>query len=119
MILILYAVGLTAVAGIAIWYASARWWHGLIISVLWIPLFPLVARWLTGDISPYLPDNAFSEGGEGKDEFIWASIFATVMIAVIAAALLWWIVTRVWQRMIRESKPNIVRSTIKYNSETD
>ncbi len=96
IILILYAVGLAAMAGIAVRYASARWWHALIIAVLWLPFFPLVARWLTGDISAYLPEDAFSAGAEGKNEFIWASIYATVMIAVTAAALLWWIVARIW-----------------------
>jgi hypothetical protein len=95
MIVILYAVGLAAMAGIAVRYASTRWWHALIIALLWIPFFPLVARWLTGDISAYLPEDTFAADGYGKDEFIWASIYATVMIAVTAAALLWWIVVRV------------------------
>jgi len=96
MTVILYAIGLAAMAGIAVRYASTRRWHTLIIAVLWIPFFPLVARWLTGDISAYLPEDAFSAGADGKDEFIWASIYATVMIAVTAAALLWWIVVRMW-----------------------
>ena len=106
MILTLYAVALATIAGIAVWYASTRWWHVLIIAVLWVPFFPLVARWLTGDISPYLPEDAFSEGAEGKDEFIWASIYATIIIAVIAAALLWWIIAQVWQMTIRGGEGN-------------
>jgi hypothetical protein len=97
MILTLYAIALAASAGIAVWYAIARWWQALIIAVLWVPFFPLVARWLTGDISSYLPKDAFADAAQGKDEFIWASIYATAMIAVIAAALLWWVITRVWQ----------------------
>ena len=95
MIVILYAFGLAAMAGIAVRYAITRWWHALIIAVLWIPFFPLVAHWLTGDISACLPEDAFPANGYGKDEFIWASIYATVMIAITAAALLWWIVMRV------------------------
>jgi hypothetical protein len=83
MILALCAVALAAIAGIAVWHASARWWHALIIAVLCVPFFPPVARRLTGDISAYLPENAFSEGARGVDEFIWAGIYATVMIAVI------------------------------------
>ena len=101
MILALCAVALAAIAGIAVWHASARWWHALIIAVLCVPFFPPVARRLTGDISAYLPENAFSEGARGKDEFIWAGIYATVMIAVIAAAVLWRIITRAWQLTIR------------------
>ena len=93
MTVILYAIGLAAMAGIAVRYASTRRWHTLIIAVLWIPFFPLVARWLTGDISAYLPEDAFA--GD-KDEFVWASIYATVMIAITAAALLWWIIVRMW-----------------------
>jgi hypothetical protein len=106
MILTLYALALATIAGIAVWFASARWWHALIIAVMWVPFFPPVARWLTGDISAYLPGNAFSEGARGKDEFIWASIYATVMIAVIAAAVLWWIITQTWQLTVRQGKGN-------------
>ena len=98
MIVTLYAVALAAISGIAVWYASGRWWHVLIIAILSLPLFPLVAHWLTGDISPYLPEDAFPHG---KDALIWASVYATVVIAVIAAAMLWWIITQVWRLIMR------------------
>ena len=104
MIVVLYAVALAAIAGIAVWHASARWWHALVIAVLWLPFFPLVAHWLTGDISTYLPEDTFSHGARGKDAVVWASIYATVTIAIIAAALLWWIITQLWQLIMRAGR---------------
>jgi hypothetical protein len=97
MMLILLGLALAAAAASLVWCATSRWWHRLIIAVLWIPFFPLVARWLTGDVSRYLPPAAFSEGAQGKDEIILASAFATIVIAVAAAALMVW-AGRKWLR---------------------
>jgi len=90
MMLWLLGLLLAAVTGALVWCASARWWHALIIAVLWMPLSPLVANWLTGDVSRYLPPGAFAEGIEGRDEVIVASVVSTMLLAIAAAALLVW-----------------------------
>ena len=91
MMLLLLGLVLAAGTAFLVWCASARWWHALVIGVLWIPLFPLVSAWLTGDVSRYLPAGAFSEGIRGKDEIIVASALSTIIVAIAAAALLFWI----------------------------
>ena len=89
--LILLGFALAAAAASLIWCATSRWWHPLIIAVLWIPLLPLVASWLTGDVSRYLPAGVFSEGIHGKDEIIVASVLSTMLVSIVAAALLVWV----------------------------
>jgi hypothetical protein len=100
MLLALYGIALAALAGAAVWCAAERWWHYLIVAVAWVPLFPLVATFITGDISRYLPPDAFAAGGD-KDAFIWASIYATVMIAIALAAAALWAIKLGW-RWVRE-----------------
>ena len=90
MMLVLLGLALAAGTAFLVWCASRRWWHALVICVLSVPLFPLVARWLTGDVSAYLPPATFSEGAQGKDEVIVASALSTIIIAIAAAALLFW-----------------------------
>lgn len=89
---------LTLVAGVIVWRAAARWWHYLVIGIGALPLFPPVAKYLTGDISPYVPADAFAPGGAGKDQFILVSIYVTILIAIIAAAFVFWAGRVIWER---------------------
>jgi hypothetical protein len=97
--LIVFGLVLAACAGILVWCAAARWWHPLVIGFLWIPVFPLVAHWLTGDVSHYLPPGVFSEGAQGKDEITVASALSTIVVAVAAAALVVWAGRVGWKRL--------------------
>src|SRR6266446_3415800 len=97
MMLAIYGIALSAVAGLLVWCASARCRYILVIAVLWIPFFPLVARWLTGDVSHYLPQGTFSEGAQGKDEIVIASAYSTIMVAIVIAALLFWAIRTGWK----------------------
>jgi hypothetical protein len=74
MLLALYAVALVLLAGLVVWRSVSRWWHGVVVAVLWVPLFPFVSRWLTGDASRYLPKGAFSDGPAGEDEVVLTSL---------------------------------------------
>ena len=97
MILAAYCLALGGLAALAAWCAATRWWHYVVMAVACVPLFPLVARWLTGDVSRYLPADTFSEGSSGKDEIVLASIYSTVVLAVIVAALVLWAIRVGWR----------------------
>ena len=97
MILAVYCLALGGLAALAAWCAATRWWYYLVMAAACVPLFPLVARWLTGDVSRYLPADAFSEGSSGKDEIVLASIYSTVVLAVIVAALALWAIRVGWR----------------------
>jgi hypothetical protein len=101
MILILCGLVLAALAGVLVWCASTRWWHYLVIAIAWVPLFPLVAQHLTGDVSSYLPASVFSAGHAGKDEVVLASAYSTIVLAIIFAAAGFWVIRRGWQRLMR------------------
>jgi carbon starvation protein CstA len=97
MLLVIVAIALLALAAMVVWLAADRWWHYPIIAVAWVLFFPLIARWLTGDVSQYFPAQTFSEGARGKDEIIYASIYATIIIAVALAAAVFWAIRLVWR----------------------
>jgi hypothetical protein len=97
MLLAIYAVTLVLLAGLAIWCSISRWWHGVVIAVLWVPLFPFVARWLTGDASRYLPKGAFLDGPAGEDEVVLTSALSTVIVSVTLAAAVLWSARLLWQ----------------------
>ena len=101
MILAAYCLALAGLAGLAAWCAATRWWHYLVMAVVWVPLFPLVATRLMGDVSRYLPAGTFSDDSSGKDEIVLASIYSTVMLALIFAAFALWVVSAGWRVMKR------------------
>ncbi len=81
------ALGALAVTGLLLWWALTRLWHVAIIAVITIALYPAVVI-VTGDVSRYLPDSAFADGIEGKDQIVVASAAATLIVALALAALL-------------------------------
>jgi hypothetical protein len=99
--MILCGLGLAALAGVLVWCAATHWWHYLIIALAWLPLFPLVAQHLTGDVSRYLPDSAFSAGIAGKDEIVLASVYSTIVLAIMFAAAAFWAIRVGWQVLAR------------------
>ena len=88
-------IALAVLAGLTVWCAVARWWHVAVILLGALLLFPLIARTLTGDLSRDLPGGTFAAGAEGKDQIILVSV------AIMAAALLFWIVRVVLRRAPR------------------
>ena len=103
MALALYGLALAALAGAVVWFAAERWWHYPIIAVAWVALFPIIAVRLTGDVSRYLPAGTFSEGGRGKDEIVFASAFATILVAIMLAAIAFWATKTAW-RLVRRGR---------------
>ena len=101
MILAAYCLALAGLAGLAAWCAATRWWHYLVMAVAWVPLFTLVATRLMGDVSRYLPEGTFSDDSSGKDEIVLASVYSTVMLAFIFAALALWAIRVGWRRLRR------------------
>src|SRR6476620_9411667 len=77
--------------------AAKRWWDYLIVlalaGLLIVPFYSL-----TGDVSTVLP-NVWSDGADGKDQIILASVAATFLWPLIAAALIVWAVGAVAQRV--------------------
>ena len=101
MVLAAFMIALAVLAGLTVWCAVARWWHVAVILLGALPLFPLIARTLTGDLSRDLPEGTFAAGAEGKDQIILVSAYATIAVAIMAAALLFWIVRVVLRRAPR------------------
>ena len=101
MILAAYCLTLAGLAGLVAWCAATRWWHYLVMAVVSVPLFPLVATRLMGDVSRYLPPGTFSDDSSGKDEIIVVSIYSTVMLAFIFAALALWAIRIGWRLLKR------------------
>ncbi len=101
MVLAAFMIALAVLAGLTVWCAVARWWHVAVILLGAPLLFPLIARTLTGDLSRDLPEGAFAAGAEGKDQIILVSAYATIAVAIMAAALLFWIVRVVLRRAAR------------------
>lgn len=92
MVLAICGLVMAALTGLLMRCAARRWWHYLVIAAAALPLLPLVATYLTGDVSRHLPVSAFSDGIDGKGEVIAASVYATVIVALVFATLGFWVV---------------------------
>ncbi len=66
--------------------AARRWWDYLIIVVLMAVLVRPVLKTITGDLSAHLPFGIWSDGSDGKDQIIIASVAATILIPLVLAA---------------------------------
>lgn len=85
---ILIAAILIGATVILIRRAMGRWWEyiGLLIGavMLFRPLYDLVS----GDVSRVLPSFIWSDGFDGKDQIIWASIVSTISLPLLISAAL-------------------------------
>ena len=70
--------------------AAKRWWEYVVVLAL-AALLVGPAYTITGDISAVVP-NVWSEGIDGKGEIILASVAATILLPLMAAALIVWAV---------------------------
>jgi len=102
MVLVTAGLVLAALTALCVWRAADRFWHGLLIVLLGLILFPVVASWLTGDVSRYLPAGSFSEGADGKDQIVFASVTVTLFVAVMLVACIWAVVAAICRRLQRK-----------------
>ena len=86
MLLIFAGLLLAAVTSFAVRRAAVRAWHYAVIAALAVAVMPLLASTVTGDVSRHLPAAMFSDGPDGKDQIIVASVAATVLLALLIAA---------------------------------
>ena len=101
MTLAIAGLALTALAGLVVWRAVDRLWHGLAIAALAVAFLPLVAGTPAGDVSRVLPGGTFATGMDGKDQIAMASGVATILLAVMLAACVFGASKAAWRRMRR------------------
>ena len=94
----LIVVGQIAVAALLIRLGARRWRDYLAIAVLTAVLVRPTARYLTGDVSRYLPDASWS-GADDKEQIIYASAASTILLPLIASALVFYLFTRAWRAL--------------------
>jgi hypothetical protein len=86
ILLIAIALVMACVASLSL---SVRdWKEALAIGVLTLPLMPLLATKVFGDVSQFLPAGMFSDELAGKDQIIFASAFCTLFGAIIVATMI-------------------------------
>lgn len=94
-ILTLAMIGaMIVIAGVVVWCCARRWWHYPIIAVSTVLGFIPTSKYLTGDISGHLPRVIFEDG---KDNFIWISIFATFLVPLVAVSVAIFLADRTWR----------------------
>jgi hypothetical protein len=98
MTLTLSGVAVAVLTAFLVWSMIDRLWHLLVIAVLAVPLLPLLAATVTGDVSRYLPAWMFSDGAGGKNEVIFASVAATLLLAILLAAGVFGAAKAGWRR---------------------
>lgn len=98
MLLLVSGLGLAVITSFAVRRAAARGWHYAAIAALAVALMPLLATTITGDVSRHLPAAMFSDGPDGKDDVVMASVAATVLLALLFAATAFGTARLVWRR---------------------
>jgi hypothetical protein len=68
--------------------AVRAWREYLIVAALAAVLVRPVLRYITDDVSRWLPDWIWSDGADGKDQIVDASALATLLLPVIGGCLL-------------------------------
>lgn len=99
-----FSVAIIATAQIAaalflVRLVARRWWDYLVIAVLTAGLIRPAARYITGDISRYLPDAIWSDGSGGKDQIVIASAASTLLAPLVASAVAIYLVKRAWRAL--------------------
>jgi hypothetical protein len=93
----LIAIALITAAVVLIRRAAGRWWDYLLIVALAALLFRPLYTLVSGDVSRYLPAFLWSDGSDGKDQIIWASIASTFLLPLVLSALVLMIAKWVWR----------------------
>ena len=90
MLLLLLGLVVAAATALLVRCAVSSRADLVLIAILSLPLMPLAAMSITGDVSRYLPPQTFSDGHTGVGEIALASAFASAVVAVCVAALAVW-----------------------------
>lgn len=77
---------LLAVSVILIRRAALRWWEYFVVLGLTVALIGPLYATATSDISAWLPAGFWSDGFDGKDQIIIASVASTVLIPLVIAS---------------------------------
>ena len=93
----LIAIALITAAVVLIRRVARRWWDYLQVVVLAALLFWPLLMLVSGDVSRYLPAFLWSDGSDGKDQIIWASIASTFLLPLVLSALMLIIAKWVWR----------------------
>jgi hypothetical protein len=88
MNVLLIAIALAIAAVTSLRLSVRGWKEVLAIGVLTLPLMPLLATRVFGDVSHFLPVNMFSDGLAGKDQIILTSAFCALFGAIILATMI-------------------------------
>ena len=76
--------------------AARRGWEYLAIAALTVALIRPTERYFTGDVSRYLPDAIWS-GADDKEQIIYVSAASTILLPLIASAVIFYILKQVWR----------------------
>ncbi|MCF2523622.1 hypothetical protein [Bradyrhizobium sp. G127] len=93
----LITLALITGALVLIRHAAGQWWDYLLIVALAALLFRPLYTLVSGDVSRYLPAFLWSDGSDGKDQIIWASIASTFLLPLVLSALVLMIAKWVWR----------------------
>lgn len=88
MNVLLIAIALVIAAATSLRLSARDWKEVLAIGVLTLPLMPLLATRVFGDVSRFLPAHMFSDGLAGKEQIILTSAFCTLFGAIILATVI-------------------------------
>jgi cytochrome c biogenesis protein CcdA len=97
MSVFLIAFTLITAAVILIRRVARRWWDYLLVVALAALLFWHLLTLVSGDVSRYLPAFLWSDGSDGKDQIIWASIASTFLLPLVLSALVLMIAKWGWR----------------------
>ena len=81
---------------------SVRGWGDfLLVAVLAGALVRPTLVLITGDVSRWLPGWIWSDGADGKDQIVWVSAVASLLLPLIMGGLFALVGKAVWKRLVR------------------
>ncbi len=85
---ILIAVILIGATVFLIRRAMGNWWEYIGLAIGAVMLLRPLNDVVSGDVSRILPRFIWSDGSDGKDQIIWASITSTIFLPLLISAAL-------------------------------
>jgi hypothetical protein len=86
--LLLIVIALVIASAVSLRLSVRDWKEVIAIGALTLPLMPLLATTVFGDVSRFFPCGMFAEGLAGNDQIIFASAFCTLFGAIILATMI-------------------------------
>ena len=97
---------LAATAG-CVRLAAKKWSEYLVVVVLAGMLARPILVFVTGDISRWLPSWLWSDGSDGKDQIVFVSAIATLLLPFICSGVLVFLGKLVWRNVARSRRPRM------------